>query len=155
MKIRGSFVTNSSSSNFIIFGSSKESIIKRVRNHDMFGDINFNILDQLENMTPIRGDALKKLYDDEILYTLQYARKRTLEGLASDHPYDWMYTNPSSLISKEAALISSAFLDENVAFLITLDDMYGAERLGWNATGFHYETNAKDGMVLVIGINGH
>jgi len=155
MKTRCGFVTNSSSSNFIIFGGSKENIIKRIREHDMFGEINANILDQLENTAPISGDALKKLYDDEILYMLKYARKRTLRGMASNNPYDWMYSNPDSLISKEAGLISSDYLDKNVAFVITLEDTHGVERFGWDATGFHHETNSKDEMVLVIGINGH
>ena len=155
MKARCGFVTNSSSSNFIIFGNSKESIIKRVRDGDMFGEINDSILRQLENTSPISGAVLKKLYDDEILWAMTHARNRVLGGLSSSNPYEWMYTTTANFISKESGLISAKYLAENVAFEITLDDTYGAEHFGWMATGFHHEANSKDDMVLVIGINGH
>lgn len=158
MKIRGSFVTNSSSSNFVIFGKSREDILRMIKEYEIFGEINDIVLKSLERKQPLEGAALQNFYDNEIMYMMKYVRERMRERLDEDAPFDWLYsTDPSHYISREASLISEQYLKEMVAFSIELEDIYGNESFGWKAVGFHHDekTCEYDDMILVIGINKH
>jgi hypothetical protein len=158
MKIRMDFVTNSSSSNFVIFGDSKESILRMIKEYKIFGEITDRVMRYLEEKRPLEGAALKEYYDDVIMWKMTYARARALKALNEDTPFDWLYSSSTdAFISKEAGLLSEPYLERSVAFEIELEDISGEEYFGWKATGFHRDkkTNASGDMLLVIGINNH
>jgi len=155
MKIRGDFVTNSSSSNFVIFGKSKQHILEVIKQRKVFGEIKDMVVRHLVEQQPLRGDALKKYYKDEILSMMEYVRIRTKESMNKNNPYEWMYSSINRMISKEAGLLNESYLERSVALKIELEDSSDLEQYGWSATGFHYIDTDADDMILVIGINGH
>jgi len=110
MKIRGDFVTNSSSSNFVIFGKSKQHILEVIKQRKVFGEIKDMVVRHLVEQQPLRGDALKKYYKDEILSMMEYVRIRTKESMNKNNPYEWMYSSINRMISKEAGLLKGVLL---------------------------------------------
>jgi len=160
MKIRTDFVTNSSSSNFVIFGKDRKHIMATLKDKEIFGEATENVLSYLKGQRAMKGAVLKNYYDNNIMYVMELARMDAINSLIREHPYDWLYSaDMSSRITKEAALISDVYLSKNVALVVVLGDDMGyatAERCGWQAAGFNnHEALDLDDMVLVIGINGH
>lgn len=160
MKIRTDHVTNSSSSSFVIFGKDREHIMSILKKKEIFGKATENVLRYLKGQRAMKGETLKKYYEDNIMYVMQLARTDAMNYLTKEHPYDWLYSaDMSSRITKEAALISDVFLSKNVALVVNLGDDAGyaaEERCGWQAAGFNnHDASDFNDMVLVVGINGH
>ena len=155
MKLRTGFVTNSSSSSFILIGDSLEDIIGIVKEYKLFGDIHDAIVKRLSTAKVLNGDELKMYYEQDILFILNCAREAVMNALCSDDPFEWMYdTDMAHYVTREVGTLRKEELVNNVAVIINLDSEDDGEYFGWQSSGYHLSKNGEKG-IFIIGINGH